>query len=736
MPFFKRPNNDIDIHDPKAISDALDKVQAVIWFDPEGNILDANENLCSTMGYDLEEIKGRHHRMFVDPSYGASEAYAEFWRKLGQGEPCHGEYQRFSKNGEKVWLEASYNPILGDDGKPQKVVKFAVDITTEMTKNLDYEGKVKALQRALAVIEFEPDGTIISANENFLATVGYSPAEVAGKHHRIFMPRDMIDCDDYERFWTELGAGQFQSGIFPRIGKGGTELYLRATYNPIFDANGKVVKVVKFATDITDQTMKNADMESQLAAISKSQAVIEFDLDGNILTANENFQNALGYNLGEIKGKHHQMFVDPVEANTDAYRDFWKSLKNGEFKSGEYKRVAKGGREIWINATYNPIFDPKGKPYKVVKFASDITEKKQAMNMFFGALTEMSEGDLTARIPDDVSEEFRTLAETFNKAMQQFEDLVQGILETSAGIADDSKAISDSAADLATRSERQAASVEQTSAAMEEISATVKSTAENAETATAAVEAASEHAKKGSVVVNDAVVAMKRIEESASKIRTVVEVIDGIAFQTNLLALNAGVEAARAGDAGRGFAVVASEVRALAQRAADSAQEINKLIADSNEEVVQGSKLVDSSGTALADIAAGVVTVVENINDILVASREQAQGVTEVTQAVADIDNTTQNTAALAEESSAAATLLAERASSLRELVSFFSISAQASAARAGHSNTAPAPVSAGEATWKADGFNDEVTHEPAKKVAVGGGSVASLDQGDGWDEF
>lgn len=249
------------------------------------------------------------------------------------------------------------------------------DIVTEKEKLAEEVRTSKALGEALnksqAVIEFEPDGTIVTANDNFLATVGYSLAEIQGKHHSLFVSDELRRSAEYEDFWRELGAGKFKSGEFKRITKDGSDVWINASYNPILDDNGKVVKVVKYATNINDVKLDQLQNES-LAAF---QAAIEFDLQGNILTANDNFLNAMGYELSEIQGKHHRIFMDPAEAAKPAYQEFWETLRGGDFQSGEFRRIKKDGEEIWIQATYNPITGLDGKPYKVVKHASDITSK-------------------------------------------------------------------------------------------------------------------------------------------------------------------------------------------------------------------------------------------------------------------------------------------------------------------------------------------------------------------------
>ncbi|MGJ4964650.1 PAS domain-containing protein [Bradyrhizobium sp. HKCCYLRH3061] len=265
-------------------------------------------------------------------------------------------------------------PLKHPDGTRAGTVVEWSDASVRL-QNLDYSAQVAAIGRSQAVIEFNLDGTIVTANDNFLHALGYSLPEIQGKHHSIFVSPQERDSAGYREFWAALNRGEYQAAEYKRIGKGGKEVWIQASYNPVFDQNGKPFKVVKFATDVTAQKLRNADLAGQIAAISKSQAVIEFELDGTIINANDNFLQALGYTLSEIKGRHHSMFVDPSERDSPAYRNFWAALNRGEYQASEYKRIGKGGREVWIQASYNPILDLNGKPFKVVKYATDVTKQ-------------------------------------------------------------------------------------------------------------------------------------------------------------------------------------------------------------------------------------------------------------------------------------------------------------------------------------------------------------------------
>ncbi len=395
---------------------AIDKVQAIIEFLSDGTILNANENFLNTMGYHLEDIQGKHHSIFVEDSYKSSREYREFWDKINRGENVSGEFKRVHNNGENIWLMASYNPVFNKDKKLIKVIKLATDVTNEKIKNADYQGQLDAIGKSQAIIEFNLDGTIITANQNFLDTVGYELKEIQGRHHRMFVETEYAASNEYRELWDKLNRGEYIADEFKRFGKHSKEVWIQASYNPIFDLSGKPFKVVKYATDITEQKIQNADYIGQLNAISKSQGIIEFNMDGTIITANDNFLQVLGYRLNEVQGKHHRIFLESEYAVSQEYKEFWKDLNRGEFKSGEFKRLGKGGRTVWIQASYNPIFDLNNNPYKVVKYASDVTEQKE--------LIMKSQRDMKAAMADlDVQNTRKT-------RLSELYDAVRGELST------------------------------------------------------------------------------------------------------------------------------------------------------------------------------------------------------------------------------------------------------------------------------------------------------------------
>ncbi len=438
--------------------------------------------------------------------------------------------------------------------------------------------KIDALGESQAIIEFNLDGTIVTANPNFLNAMGYRLDEIVGKHHSMFVDPEQRERPEYREFWDALRRGEYQSREFPRIAKGGRPIWIQASYNPLLGRGGKPYKVVKFATDITEQKLKSADYEGQIAAIQKSQAVIEFNLDGTIITANENFLKTLGYRLDEIQGKHHGMFVEPQYRDSAAYRDFWDSLRRGEYQAAEYKRVGKGGKAIWIQASYNPIRGADGKFVKVVKFATDTTAQVE---------DRIRRGELQKSIDIDLGQ----ITEAVTSTSERVTSAVSASTQTSSNM----QAVASGA---------------------EELAASVAEISRQASDALSISLQAVQQANETSSIVSGLAIA-------AQKIGDVVKLINNIAEQTNLLALNATIEAARAGEAGRGFAVVASEVKSLATQTAKATDEISAQIAE-----VQGTT------TSAVNVIEAITQTISRINEISSAIAASVEEQASVTQSI------------------------------------------------------------------------------------------------------
>lgn len=661
---------------------AIAKSSGVIEFDMSGKVIAANDIVLNTMGYSLNEVLGQHHSIFVLSDDAKSEDYKQFWEKLNNGEAVAGEFRRLGKGGHEVWLQASYNPILDATGKPFKVVLYATDVTAQKLKNADFESQIDAISKSQGVVEMAMDGTVLKVNDVYLQMVGYTAQEMLGKNVSMVIDPTFAKSAAYTELWNKLVQGGTDSGQYKRITKGGREVWIQASYNPIYDLDGKPCKVVNYTIDITAQKVQAADFEGQITAISKVQGVIEFTLDGKITAVNENFANVTGYSEKEIVGNHHSMFVESAYKSSHEYKAFWDKLGRGEAEAGQYKRLGKGGNEIWLQASYNPIFDMNGKPFKVVKYATDITGQHNAAQALELAVEETQHiiesakaGDLSDRVPlEGKTGAIASLCDGVNALMDKMTEVIIQVREAGETINTAAGEISSGNTDLSSRTEQQASSLEETASSMEELASTVKQNAENAKQANQLASAASGVAVKGGEVVGQVVNTMSAINTSAKKIEDIISVIDGIAFQTNILALNAAVEAARAGEQGRGFAVVAGEVRNLAQRSASAAKEIKELITDSVNKTAQGTAQVETAGKTMQEIVSSVQRVTDIMGEIAAASIEQSAGIDQVNNAITSMDEVTQQNAALVEQAAAAAESLVDQAVGLMDTVNAFNI--------------------------------------------------------------
>jgi methyl-accepting chemotaxis protein len=590
---------------------AINRSQAVIEFQTDGTVISANENFLKTTGYTLAEIKGRHHSMFCDPEYVASEEYKAFWQRLNHGEFDAGEYRRVGKGGREVWIIASYNPILDKNGKVQRVVKFATDVTAAKA---ELKVRTDIMNMTSIVSEANLKGDILSVNEKFIETSKYSREELLGKPHNTTRHPDMPK-EVFKEMWNTIGRGKMFRGIVKNRAKDGTPYYVDAVIAPILGENGKPKKYLGVRYDITVNEIERQNMKGVIRAIDASFAYIEFDTEGNVLACNKNFQGAMGYTEEEAKGKHHRVFCEPAYAASAEYSTFWPELKSGKSKSGVFRRVTRSGKEIWLQAVYSPVTDETGRVVKVVKVATDVTEQQK---------------------------------------------MIASIQETASTLASASAELTATATEMSDTASKTSKESESASAAAEQVYRGVQTVATNMEEMVASIKeigrSTSESAQMAKTTLSKAQQSnaiVTKLGASSQEIGDVIKVISSIAQQTNLLALNATIEAARAGEAGKGFAVVANEVKELAKQTAKATDDITYKIGaiqNDTKSAVEAIGGISEAVEKLNSLSTVVATAVEEQN---ATTSEISRVVVESKKGVESIAGTVKVVSAAAGASSA-----------------------------------------------------------------------------------
>jgi methyl-accepting chemotaxis protein len=720
-----RAAEQLQLRELKAEMTAIRQAHAVIEFSTDGKVLTANDNFLALLGYTLDEVKGQHHSMFVEPAYRGSFEYRQFWDKLGRGEYDAAQYKRIGKGGREVWIQASYNPIFGLDGKAYKVVKYATDITRERLRTADTDGQLQAIRRSQAVIEFTMDGRIQDANDLFLAVVGYGLDEIKGKHHSMFLDPADRNSAEYRQFWEALNRGETQTAEFRRIGKGNKDVWIQASYTPILDMNGKPFKVVKFAVDVSEAKRQAVSFRNEADRALRGQAgldavtsnVMIADADNVVIYMNQSVIDMLqaaehdlrkqlpGFETRKVLGSTIDIFhKNPAH----------QKMMLAAMRTTHRAEINVGGRIFSLVA--NPIYNGGGERVGTVvewndRTAEVATEAEIATIVqaaadgdfssrlslegktgFFKMMTEginkvietsevglndvatllqaFSEGNLAHRIERESKGLFAKVKESGNATAEQLARVLGEVRSAADALSGAAAEVNSTAQSLSRSASEQASAVQETSASVETMSISIKQNSENATVTDGMATKARDEATEGGQAVTQTVSAMKQIA-------TKISIVNDIAYQTNLLALNAAIEAARAGEHGKGFAVVAAEVRKLAERSQEAAKEIGDLAANSVATAERAGKLLD-------EIVPSIRKTSSLVQEIAAASSEQNGSVMQISGAMTQLNKSTAQNAAASEELAATSNELSTQAEQLQESVSFFTLAGDASAGRKG----------------------------------------------------
>ncbi|MBE7197249.1 MAG: PAS domain-containing methyl-accepting chemotaxis protein [Parafilimonas terrae] len=549
-------------------------------------------------------------------------------------------------------------PVHGRRGPAGLVLEWR-DAAPRLVRE-DQASRLAAVEASQAVIEFQPDGTILSANAAFLGLMGYALDEIRGRHHGLFVEAAFRESRDYVAFWDNLRAGRAVVAEFKRIARGGKAVWIKGSYNPIRDRAGQVVRVVKYATDITAQTVETAALKGQIDAIRKSQAVISFDLDGRILEANANFLNAVGYTQAEVVGQHHSLFVDPEYRLGAEYARFWETLRRGESQAGQFRRIGKGGRAIWIEASYNPVFDADGRPVQVTKFAIDVTAQVEQRERVRGLEEEAARERAKAEARHKA--ELAAMADAFEETVGS---VLNSVASAAAELQSTASSMSGNATGTAQRLTAAAAAANQASANVSTVAAAAEELGASVEEIGRQVAGSENLAGQAVREAEQTASLVQELSEAVRKIGDVVAMISAIASQTNLLALNATIEAARAGEAGRGFAVVASEVKELANQTARATEDITAQIGRIQGATGSAVGAIDEIRQRIQEISGVASSIAFAVQQQGAATQEIVRNVSEAATGTGEVTSNVTGVAQAAEETGVAATQVLTAASDL-----------------------------------------------------------------------
>jgi len=635
----------------KVRTDIMNLTSIVSESDKKGDIVSINDKFIEVSKYSRTELVGHPHSTTRHPDM-AKDTFKQLWATIGRGDMFRGIIKNRAKDGTPYYVDAVIAPFLGDNGKPMKYLGVRYDITVAETERQNAKGVLTAIDASYAMVELSLDGLVLAANANFLQTMGYQNSEVLGKQHRMFVEPSQAGSPAYQQFWTDLKAGKAQKDTYKRLSKTGKEVWLQSVYAPVTDEMGRVMKIVKIATDVTAEVTAETMLRN---AVNESLAVIAAAKEGDLTK-----RVSLSGKTGPIEALSAGLNT-LLDTTVVAFADIGRIL--GALSTGDLgQRITRD-----YAGTFNQIkSDANAASEKLSNIIDDMAR------VFEG----LAAGDLTQRITRHAEGAFERVKQDANLSFEKLAGIIEEVRAAADALTGAANQVSATAQSLSQAASEQAASVEQTTSQIDVMSASITQNSDNARVTDGMASKTTKEAVEGGSAVSQTVTAMKQI---AAKIG----IVDDIAYQTNLLALNAAIEAARAGEHGKGFAVVAAEVRKLAERSQEAAKEIGELAGSSVTTAERAGKLLD-------DIVPSIQKTSELVQEIAAASSEQSESVTQIGGAMGQLSKATQQNASASEELAATSEELSGQAEQLQQSVAFFNLGGDA--VQVPNRHEAPAP--------------------------------------------